>query len=685
MIMSRIGWYLSGTLDVMSNPGRKSGFVGNEERTRADMSPSYRQRKRRYCFPILCSILLLIGSQIHAAIVPAASCSFADVHAAVSRAHSGDTVTIPSGSATWSSGLTLPTGVILKGTGMSMTLITAQGIEDLVKINGQGSRVTGIGFFQGDVVAEGHGWRVDRCRFTFVANMGVCIFVRSTQANDSSSGLIDHCEMINSRILVIGYLGLADHFAWHKPLALGTADAVYVEDCVITKESGNGIDSNYGSKYVFRYNTVTGAYLEAHSLQQGRGSRSWEIYQNTITSGGANTWTPFFLRGGTGVVFNNRLEGQWYQPNVTVDNVRSCDASSGYPVANGSAVVDGNEALPQGTGAHTGVNDATTLVDATRNWIPGTFLLSSQGITVYNLTDGSKGIVSSFTSQTITATLSGGARNTWYTGDRYLISDGYPCRDQIGRSTDTWLWTPTTPYPTQAIDPMCVWGNKNTDGSTIGVNVHNCERNRWHIRENRDYYELPRPNYLPYVYPHPLTLDDYPGQNRVLAPRGVRQGEELLLSWQAVSGAVSYRVVIDWAEDQALTTDLVTLRVPIPAGTHNLMVTALDTTGRILAAEGIAVPVAGEIRLLAPNGGEQWRRGETRQITWTASGIAGDVVIELVRNDSVIGTIATVPANQGNFTWTVGRVENGSFISSGNLRIRVRTPNNSAMAEREIR
>ena len=63
-------------------------------------------------------------------------------------------------------------------------------------------------------------------------------------------------------------------------------------------------------RYVFRHNTVTDMYLEAHSIQGTvRACRKWEIYENTITKANFDVYRPMFLRGGTGVVFNNTVKG----------------------------------------------------------------------------------------------------------------------------------------------------------------------------------------------------------------------------------------------------------------------------------------------------------------------------------------------------------------------------------------
>jgi len=74
----------------------------------------------------------------------------------------------------------------------------------------------------------------------------------------------------------------------------------------------------------------------------------------------------------------------------------------------------------------------------------------------------------------------------------------------------------------------------------------------------------------------------------------------------------------------------------------------------------------------SPNGGEQWRRGEIRQITWNASGISEPLIIEILQGETVSGTVATdVSAATGSYNWTVGRLESGNFVSGANLKIRI--------------
>jgi len=61
------------------------------------------------------------------------------------------------------------------------------------------------------------------------------------------------------------------------------------------------------------------------------------------------------------------------------------------------------------------------------------------------------------------------------------------------------------------------------------------------------------------------------------------------------------------------------------------------------------------VTVISPNGGETWHVGDEREISWTASGFAGALGIDLDRGDGngweVLAT--SVPATDGSWTWTV--------------------------------
>ncbi len=69
------------------------------------------------------------------------------------------------------------------------------------------------------------------------------------------------------------------------------------------------------------------------------------------------------------------------------------------------------------SGAHTGSNNASTLTDSSKTWTTNQYA----GYKIYNITDGSSAVIVSNTSNTITATLSGGTQNDWDTADVYSI------------------------------------------------------------------------------------------------------------------------------------------------------------------------------------------------------------------------------------------------------------------------
>ena len=68
-------------------------------------------------------IVQLSATSSAAKTIQAKSCSLADVQTAVDSAHSGDTVDVPVGSATWNSNLTLTKGLMLRGAGIGNTII----------------------------------------------------------------------------------------------------------------------------------------------------------------------------------------------------------------------------------------------------------------------------------------------------------------------------------------------------------------------------------------------------------------------------------------------------------------------------------------------------------------------------------------------------------------------------------
>jgi len=413
------------------------------------------KRKIAICKHALVLFLILLVSDclpfIRNKPVHAISCRYDDVVYALSLVQTGGTLLIPSGQSEWPAALEIPDDkkIEIRGEGQEKTIITSNIPTSCIDLNTSGSRLTNMGFVLENndgvgIDVRGQGWRIDHCRFVndnpFIIE---AVWANNNSDDGSPVGLVDHCEFLNTRCIAYGSNALMANDVWAQPLGLGTNNAMFIEDCAFTyTEFSNAVDANYGGRYVFRHNTVTDAYVEAHAVQgKNRSVRSWEIYDNIIRQKNRSMWVPFFMRGGTGVIFNNVVEGEWTIAGIAVDYRRACEYFAVPGWADGTSPWDGNS-------------------------VPGV--------------------------------------------------SAYPARDQIGRSTDSFLWVDSDSdgdfndesIPSQALDPAYCWNNKH-NGENVVFFEHSCVVSQDLYQENRDYYNnVQRPGgYTPYTYPHPLIAE----------------------------------------------------------------------------------------------------------------------------------------------------------------------------------
>ncbi|MGP8323233.1 MAG: T9SS type A sorting domain-containing protein [Methanosarcinaceae archaeon] len=407
------------------------------------------------------AVVLGIGDSAQGATINAASCSQADVQAAIDSAVTGDIVLVPAEECTWTAGVSILNSkkITLQGAGIDSTIINRSPYATAINMGQSGSRVTGFTINEGYVTTDGDGWRVDHCKFYRASSFGQGVYVRGVRSSAAHpTGLVDNCSFYNTRVLIYGTAAMLhendwQHVLWTTSLDLGTNNnVVYVEDCYFEfNVFGNAIDANYGGAYVFRFNHISHVYIELHSVQgTNRATRRWEIYGNTIDNPGSSIYYPYRIRGGTGVVFNDTLVGAWTNYGIALDNVRSYAARGDGGMCTGGSLWDGNEALI--TGTHTGDNGETNLTDLSKTWETDELLYSVQdgthtgdnnasiltttinltdsendrvGQLLHNLTDGSWGVITSNTNYTATCTLTGGTENDWDTGDSFKITGGY--------------------------------------------------------------------------------------------------------------------------------------------------------------------------------------------------------------------------------------------------------------------
>lgn len=82
-------------------------------------------------------------------------------------------------------------------------------------------------------------------------------------------------------------------------------------------------------------------------------------------------------------------------------------------------------------GAHTGSNNASILTDSTKSWATNEHV----GRYIYNLTDGSRALITANTTDTVTGTLAGGSDNDWDTTDVYRIIGAPALIGQVNLNT----------------------------------------------------------------------------------------------------------------------------------------------------------------------------------------------------------------------------------------------------------
>ena len=292
---------------------------------------------------------------VSAAEITATSGNTSDIQAAVNQAQAGDTVIIPEGTWNATGQVFLQDGIHLKGNGRDKTRINKMywAWEDTAPMFNVRCDGKGPGFKFSDITLHGDGasrfWSGERgndlldnglllngkcidfsifqSRFEFFAGEG--IFLRGPPLNigpgvkihGHPKGVIYKNEFLDN-IYDSGFgYGIAlagDENDW--TISLGSDNAVFIEDNYFYKNR-HAIASNNASRYVFRHNVVTDNWnpwvaIDAHGLSSWpRGSRSFEIYGNTISGGiewdtgiSNPTW-GIGPRGGDGVIFGNTFIG----------------------------------------------------------------------------------------------------------------------------------------------------------------------------------------------------------------------------------------------------------------------------------------------------------------------------------------------------------------------------------------
>ncbi len=446
--------------------------------------------QNRVRFAALGLVLLILETGVssgsveddRAATIALANCSQAAVQVALDTADEGDTVSIPAGACNWPDGVTWTNkNITVQGAGIDQTIISC---SQCVRITSTAAtsvyshwRLTGLTFegaapsetvitIWDNVDAWHYGWRIDHVKFNYPgAGSGYGIFV-----GGATYGVIDSNQWIwggGLAIIVVGQMsdewpGSASHpqggYLLAQPLDLGTIKAVYIEDNVFTGTAPGGMaaydTSSGGGRAVFRHNTVTGGLYYAHWTRNREvGGILHEIYNNHFIGNTNFNQYPIRLEAGTGVIFNNTVQG-YAGLYAVLDERRGFYENDGaFGACNGSKAWDGNAGDPAAPG-----------------WPCLGQIGRAPGKSIAQITAGDK--------------QSSAPLYLWNNGSEDGCRTGGTCSGAFGISV--WdgsaaaeAYVSTTPHPNGEVDVVL-------NGST------------------------PRPGYTPFTYPHPLRVAPVP-------------------------------------------------------------------------------------------------------------------------------------------------------------------------------
>lgn len=475
------------------------------------------------------AVFLLLVVPLHASTVTVTSLTFTAVSNAIAIASPGDVIQLPVGTNVWTQGITL-NGVSFIGAGTNATVIVDEAPRSnngipLITIRSVTNHLTELSQFtirggvtntsynyNGEIQAFGDSpasWRIDHLKFDAPYAKAIIYW-------GEPYAVIDHCTFLMRAEGVIGYDDGYGDVSWATPPNYGGSNEVYIEDCYFTNVVGYpaGVFDGYsGARVAFRHNVVLNDFFANHgteSTQRYRSTRYVEVYANNFAyniNGNSFTWA-IQLRGGSGVIFSNAATG--YYNLAGLFNYRNTDPFNPWAGATGNNAWDSNDPSLYLTGTHGGASGSTTLVVNGANWTANQWV----GYTVTDTNSGRFSIIIANTANSITVhTPKDLSPMTFNTGDYFQIYRCIFAIDQVGRGSGDLIqgdgppWgtmanqaTGAMNWPHEVSEPLYSWAN-TVNGTAMGA-----ESDFPNIQSGRDYINgTPRPNYTPFVYPHPLT------------------------------------------------------------------------------------------------------------------------------------------------------------------------------------
>jgi hypothetical protein len=483
----------------------------------------------------------------------ATSCNQSDVNAVINgpthTAIAGDTIVIPAGTCTWNSGLSIPVGITLTGSGTPNTGPSTFGsgtLTTIIKDNAGSSTplITGavpsgqtlvIGMLDiepnsssttlvspiqiaGTCTSSG-------CPNIRIHNIGFGLTTHWTAGGNGSQatwlirsdnvfGVIDHNTVPTGSDVVFddnelsAYLGTGAYGdnSWAQPDSFGGANNIYMEnnsiyvtrsatDCEIAPAGG----AIGGCRSVGRFNNITSSngfgIFGLHGLDtdgRPRAGRQLEVYRNNITciSGSCNIIAGY--RGGTGFTFGNTMtetNDGFFNTFINISVYRTVfTAGGGWGACGGSSPYDTNDGVVYYSGTNSGGSGSTTLTDSTKNWTTNQLIPTGAPYSVYDVTQGWWAEIASNTATSLTIQSSiPEQNNTFKSGDSYQILRATACADQGGRGQGIYV-SGSTPSSASALSQALDPIYEFMDSETPVRLNGNVGTNTGRTIANRDWY-----------------------------------------------------------------------------------------------------------------------------------------------------------------------------------------------------
>lgn len=438
----------------------------------------------------------------------AASTSRADVQACLDIAVNGDTINIPAGSSTWTTGVTVTAGIGVTITGAgtpttdplsrvpsssctsgSHTAITIDGVIGFFLSPQYGNSTMRLSCMELIRGTTGQAWdvlgtctasgcpnfRADNILFTGWEGLGTHInAAHATATTGDVFGVIDHCRLSGTGSVYLQltqvnhahYLGVGSwgDNAWHQTEDYGSNKFLFVENSTFD-DAGTSEDEGTrnlaagdqgGSKLVVRFNTFNisgGPNFTAgwHGTESGgrpRSGRALEYYGNDWICTGT-CQPPAGLRGGTALVwgnnFDNSAPGAFVGEIFTLNTYRMFASVGGWLPCDGSAPWDENDGVDYYTGTVTaGGGTEHITVSGSPGWTTDQFIPYGAPYSFHNDTTGSGNEITTNGSNTFDFVLRAFSASP-SNGDSIRVLRATRCLDQAGGVGAGILYNATDP------------------------------------------------------------------------------------------------------------------------------------------------------------------------------------------------------------------------------------------------